>query len=225
LIIYDFFFDYQLRIWPSPFIFSFMMIASFCFLYHFQFLIFGDPGIYKDQDKSLSVLDISKGICSENDFCPFTEIIKPSNAKYCRICEVMVINIDHHCLYVNNCIAINNHRSFVLALLLIILMQITFLTTSYFYILAIYPSTSLHLSTISRLLIYKEPWLTGLICICIVAFCAESSLVAFQLKNIAAKQTAYYPNKSKFDWTKVCGNLFNFFFKPQSTSSSTSFVA
>jgi len=124
LIIYDFFFDYQPRIWPSPFIFSFMMIASFCFLYHFQFLIFGDPGIYKDQDKSLSVLDISKGICSENDFCPFTEAIKPSNAKYCRICEVMVINIDHHCLYVNNCIAINNHRSFVLALLLIILMQV-----------------------------------------------------------------------------------------------------
>jgi len=68
------------------------MIASFCFLYHFQFLIFGDPGIYKDQDKSLSVLDISKGICSENDFCPFTEV---TGQQLVTEPQLLVLIIDH----------------------------------------------------------------------------------------------------------------------------------
>ncbi|KAE9412370.1 hypothetical protein Angca_004663, partial [Angiostrongylus cantonensis] len=40
-------------------------------------------------------------------------------SKHCRYCDRCVERFDHHCPWVNNCVAANNHRSFICYLFLV----------------------------------------------------------------------------------------------------------
>ena len=40
--------------------------------------------------------------------------------KHCRLCEKCMIAIDHHCLFLMHCIAVNNHRAFVTFLFVVV---------------------------------------------------------------------------------------------------------
>jgi DHHC palmitoyltransferase len=54
-------------------------------------------------------------------FCDKCNIHRPPRCHHCRVCDRCVLQFDHHCLWVNNCIGYNNYRSFVGLLLHIVL--------------------------------------------------------------------------------------------------------
>lgn len=54
-------------------------------------------------------------------FCRTCEIVRPPRCHHCRICHRCVLQFDHHCHWVNNCIGYNNYRSFLGLLLHIVL--------------------------------------------------------------------------------------------------------
>ena len=46
--------------------------------------------------------------------CPECMIIKTPRSRHCSICNKCVERYDHHCPWINNCVGIKNHRSFMI---------------------------------------------------------------------------------------------------------------
>ena len=47
--------------------------------------------------------------------------LTPRKCLRCRRCKTCVVDLDHHCLFLNNCVGINNLRHFILLLVFLIL--------------------------------------------------------------------------------------------------------
>ncbi|KAI4898765.1 hypothetical protein NFI96_026680 [Prochilodus magdalenae] len=54
-------------------------------------------------------------------WCPLCRLVRPPRAGHCRICGVCVLRMDHHCVWINCCVGQDNHRHFLLTLLLFLL--------------------------------------------------------------------------------------------------------
>ena len=199
--------------------------SSFLWLKLMWFLIKGDPGLIKQGDlavkaynKPLDVTDIPSGRCSEIDFCPYTELIRPRVSKFCRICEHVVILMDHHCLFLNNCVARNNHREFVLMLFVTMVMQLSFFKAmcNYLYIIEPLLFDKQNWLEIVDHLIKNEAWLLGLCLVCLMAFVTEITLMLPQLRNILNGDTSYYSGKIRkknITYKDYINNIVRFFFK------------
>jgi len=48
--------------------------------------------------------------------CPTCQIIRPPGASHCKICDNCVMDFDHHCVFISNCVGKRNHKYFVLFL-------------------------------------------------------------------------------------------------------------
>lgn len=46
--------------------------------------------------------------------CTKCNCVKPPRSHHCSICRRCVMGMDHHCPWMNNCIGIRNHKSFML---------------------------------------------------------------------------------------------------------------
>ncbi|XP_066516732.1 palmitoyltransferase ZDHHC23-A [Hoplias malabaricus] len=54
-------------------------------------------------------------------WCTSCRLMRPPRAGHCRICGVCVLRMDHHCVWINCCVGQDNHRDFLLTLLLFLL--------------------------------------------------------------------------------------------------------
>ncbi|XP_053561813.1 palmitoyltransferase ZDHHC23 [Bombina bombina] len=62
-------------------------------------------------------LNGEKGCISlEKNCCKICQVVRPPRSGHCRICGACVQRLDHHCVWINNCIGAQNHKSFILAL-------------------------------------------------------------------------------------------------------------
>lgn len=75
-----------------------------------------DPGHVKKSDK-ISFLKLNKYF-DPSFLCSSCEILKPEDSRHCYICKKCVSRFDHHCQWINNCVGLNNHGSFILFLIL-----------------------------------------------------------------------------------------------------------
>ena len=49
--------------------------------------------------------------------CETCKILRPPGASHCRICDNCVLDFDHHCAYISNCVGKRNHKYFYLFLI------------------------------------------------------------------------------------------------------------
>ncbi|KAM9320403.1 palmitoyltransferase ZDHHC23 [Gastrophryne carolinensis] len=74
----------------------------------------GDPGYlrtcaaHKSWEKEPPVTD--------KNWCQACRLLRPPRSAHCRICGNCVRRLDHHCVWINNCIGSRNHGSFILLL-------------------------------------------------------------------------------------------------------------
>jgi len=61
-------------------------------------------------------------------------MVRPETAIHCRLCDRCYHRVDHHCLFLYRCIAANNHRQFVLFILVCMTVMAMFLYASFVYI-------------------------------------------------------------------------------------------
>lgn len=54
-------------------------------------------------------------------WCDSCQSEVPAYSAHCPVCDVCVLGRDHHCVWVDNCIGVNNHRAFFLGMVLMLL--------------------------------------------------------------------------------------------------------
>lgn len=60
--------------------------------------------------------------------CLKCDAYKPPRTHHCSICRRCVVKLDHHCPWINNCVALGNHKFFLLFLLYVFMASIYALT-------------------------------------------------------------------------------------------------
>lgn len=48
--------------------------------------------------------------------CQTCQLLKPARSKHCSICKHCITKMDHHCIFINNCVGYNNIHWFLLLL-------------------------------------------------------------------------------------------------------------
>jgi len=74
---------------------------------------------------------IEKKTTGERRHCKWCLKFKPDRCHHCRVCNVCVLRMDHHCPWVYNCIGFRNHKYFFLLLIYACLDLILISTTMF----------------------------------------------------------------------------------------------
>ena len=72
------------------------------------------------------------------------QIVQPEMVSHCRLCSLCYVQIDHHCLYLYRCIAIGNHRLFVLFTAIVVTSMLLFEYSCIVYLQSLYVGQSLY---------------------------------------------------------------------------------
>jgi len=51
-------------------------------------------------------------------FCQTCNVLRPPRCSHCRYCDNCILNFDHHCYWMGNCIGERNHKFFIVFLLM-----------------------------------------------------------------------------------------------------------
>lgn len=119
-----------------PFIFAYLWLLTMGFFLRLSML---DPGAFPknihlpqtphqhkvsipDEYENIIKLpwvDRTKGVTVK--YCPTCKIWRPPRVSHCALCDICVINHDHHCVFLNNCVGKRNYRYFLWFLLLAVI--------------------------------------------------------------------------------------------------------
>ncbi|ONK64270.1 uncharacterized protein A4U43_C07F23890, partial [Asparagus officinalis] len=94
-------------------------ILAICTTSSFCLAAFSSPGApLKISWGSYSL--VAKDVLDNYTFCEFCKKPKPPRAHHCRSCRMCVLDMDHHCPFIANCVGAGNHRSFIAFLISIV---------------------------------------------------------------------------------------------------------
>ncbi|KAM5180820.1 LOW QUALITY PROTEIN: palmitoyltransferase ZDHHC23 [Mantella aurantiaca] len=60
----------------------------------------------------------------DNQRCKVCQLMRPARSGHCRMCGSCVLRLDHHCVWIDNCIGSGNHKSFIALLIVFIITAI-----------------------------------------------------------------------------------------------------
>lgn len=87
---------------------------------------------------------VSKGSLEGYRFCHICNKPKPPGAHHCRTCQDCILEMDHHCPFIGNCVGAANQRPFILFLLFAVLSNIYVLMMSVHALLKIWTSLTIY---------------------------------------------------------------------------------
>jgi len=105
----------------SPIIIVVDILLVTCSLVSLVHVAFTDPGIIPrqlpipdDQRNNMTTPSVEfRGAMQDLRFCGTCNLWRPPRSKHCRDCDNCVLEFDHHCPWVSNCIGERNHKYFV----------------------------------------------------------------------------------------------------------------
>jgi ankyrin repeat protein len=139
--------DFQDESHPIPFWLHALFVAvNLVFIPLYYTLTFRNPGfIVKTEQNDIRAFvadvrassaagDADDGAASafsqcqapNKQFCVSCGVLRPLRAKHCRACDRCVVKMDHHCGWLNNCVGTENYRAFVVLLMAMMFIHLTF---------------------------------------------------------------------------------------------------
>lgn len=94
-------------------------ILAICTISSFCMAAFRSPG-HPTNIPWGSYSVVGKDALENYTFCTFCAKPKPPRAHHCRSCRMCVLDMDHHCPFIGNCVGAANHRAFVAFLICIV---------------------------------------------------------------------------------------------------------
>uniref|UniRef100_A0A914H0S6 Palmitoyltransferase n=1 Tax=Globodera rostochiensis TaxID=31243 RepID=A0A914H0S6_GLORO len=76
------------------------------------FAVYLTVNIFFHFHKACGVKPGSPAKSDRHPLCYTCQNHKPLNAHHCSICNICVLNMDHHCIWINQCVGADNHRYF-----------------------------------------------------------------------------------------------------------------
>lgn len=110
---------------------------------------------------------VEKKHTGERRFCKWCLKYKPDRCHHCRICNLCVLKMDHHCPWVYNCIGFRNHKYFFL-LLVYAVFDLTLVNTTMFD--TVWWSTRVDVSVAMMLGLFAGQSLAAFLWVLITAF-------------------------------------------------------
>ncbi|OIW01684.1 hypothetical protein TanjilG_01191 [Lupinus angustifolius] len=137
------FIDYWLGLQSSSGIFnaSIFTLLAFLTLFSFFVCVLSDPG-HVPPSYLPDVEDITHESVKDNaeeKKCDKCFAYKPPRTHHCRVCRRCVLKMDHHCLWINNCVGYWNYKAF--------------------FVFALYATiASIHSMVLFICCVYQEDW-------------------------------------------------------------------
>ncbi|OAF71238.1 putative E3 ubiquitin ligase complex SCF subunit sconB [Intoshia linei] len=103
------------------FVSPFLLITNILGVFSYVYLLKHNPGYVNvgfDYDNALCMIGTTESIVE--NLCHVCKLRIPDRAKHCFKCNKCILNFDHHCNYVDNCIGLKNRSIFFLFLNIIL---------------------------------------------------------------------------------------------------------
>ena len=168
-------------------------------------------------------------------FCESCLIVASSPTKHCKLCEACCSKFDHHCLFINKCVGLKNHRPFMWFLIVTISCTVYFLYNVYSYFVdfsvKLEEKNMLKSANEKYSLVYymftmtNQLWLAMLFLMNCLTVMMVSFLLYFQLRFVTLGFTSQFQppvmfhsmnkqmNNIKSAFIHRMNNLHSFFFK------------
>lgn len=123
-----------------------------------------------------------------DSICPFCQIKRSSKTRHCQYCERCVLDYDHHCPWIRNCVGAGNFKIFI-AFLVICCVDLSY--TSILGILDYFEKLNYQYRIVEVKSYHKEMGLvvTG---ICLLGFCFAFPVLILQVNNIIKQSRSAY---------------------------------
>merc|ERR1712087_874274 len=157
---------------------------------------------------------------------------KPDRVHHCSICNRCILNMDHHCPWINNCVGFYNRKFFIQLLLYVY-------TSLSVVVVATFPDVvdRIHLMSASSTELGLSFWVSSAIvgmafCLTCLLLCTLTNFIKFHLKLVFGNYTTIENlerdenAKSKFDigrrrnWEQVFGADASLWWLPVHTQAS-----
>lgn len=129
------------------------------------------------------------------------KLFQVANCKHCRLCDLCVMEYDHHCLFLNRCVGQNNHRVFLLFILAMIVAQLFFVSIAGYYL---HWRSEVEESWSWGSVAMREAWVLLLLIINVFTVLWEIWLLSEQFRAISTGTTTYFRQcrHKKSSWRK-----------------------
>jgi len=160
----------------------FNAVVAMIYIAHWNCMC-ADPGFvpagWGAEMKAEEAEDIEAPDKSKSCYCTKCRNERPDRAHHCKTCGKCVVNMDHHCPWMNNCVGLHNRKLFVVFLMYAVLGTgiVAVAMVSTFFDQINHPSGS------------KSAFLIAIYLTDVVLVLAIAGLLLFQLKMIYKNQT------------------------------------
>lgn len=95
---------------------SLAVLLPYLFLY---LSVYTDPGTISPSNhaRAMAQYPYDFTLFQPGATCRTCHLLKPARSKHCSVCKKCISKMDHHCIFINNCVGANNQHWFVLLLL------------------------------------------------------------------------------------------------------------